>query len=122
MFAATTTPGHHHVAEDEEDDDLPNGDTSRDLRTDQVRSTLDVERRSVRHFTDRMHVTKKVVCVNIYQCKTKNSNLQKVEQTISNSYKIFKSSFLSQITLYVKPAVVAEWSKALSQIQGERMT
>jgi len=35
LFAATTTPGHHHVAEDEEDDDIPNGDTSRDLRTDQ---------------------------------------------------------------------------------------
>lgn len=35
LFAATTTPGHHHVAEDEDDDDLPNGDTSRDLRTDQ---------------------------------------------------------------------------------------
>jgi hypothetical protein len=40
LFAATTTPGHHHVAEDEEDDDIPNGDTSRDLRTDQVTTSL----------------------------------------------------------------------------------
>ena len=35
MIAATTTPRHHHVQEnDYEEDDMPNGDTSQDLRND----------------------------------------------------------------------------------------
>jgi hypothetical protein len=39
MIQASTTPSHHHVAEAEEhddDDELPNGDVSRDLRSDDV--------------------------------------------------------------------------------------
>jgi len=52
LFAATTTPGQLHVA-DEEDDDIPNGDTSRDLRTesditDPVNDRLTLAERSER--------------------------------------------------------------------------
>lgn len=38
LIAATTTPRHHHVQEndvDDDDEELPNGDTSQDLRNDE---------------------------------------------------------------------------------------
>lgn len=57
LLAATTTPQHHHVEENEheENDELPNGDVSRDLVTDDNIVDPVEERRTLAERNERLH-------------------------------------------------------------------
>lgn len=72
-MAATTTPQHHHVEENEheENDELPNGDVSRDLATDDNIVDPVEERRTLAERNERLHDQLRVSnCFHIY-CKIK---------------------------------------------------
>lgn len=63
LLAATTTPQHHHVEEneqDENDDELPNGDVSKELDTDDNIVDPVEERRTLAERNERLHDQLKV--------------------------------------------------------------
>lgn len=65
LLAATTTPQHHHVEEneqDENDDELPNGDVSKELDTDDNIVDPVEERRTLAERNERLHDQLKVSC------------------------------------------------------------
>lgn len=64
LLAATTTPQHHHVEEneqDENDDELPNGDVSKELDTDDNIVDPVEERRTLAERNERLHDQLKVI-------------------------------------------------------------
>lgn len=66
LLAATTTPQHHHVEEneqDENDDELPNGDVSKELDTDDNIVDPVEERRTLAERNERLHDQLKVIQV-----------------------------------------------------------
>lgn len=60
---AASTPQHHHVTENDQDDndDLPNGDVSRDLATDDNIVDPVEERRTLAERNERLHDQLKVI-------------------------------------------------------------
>lgn len=64
MLAASTTPQHHHVEEneqDENDDELPNGDVSKELHTEDNIIDPVEDRRTLAERNERLHDQLKVI-------------------------------------------------------------
>lgn len=95
LLAATTTPQHHHVEEneqDENDDELPNGDVSKELDTDDNIVDPVEERRTLAERNERLHDQLKVC----YQTqKGTNPSFMLKLQDIFFSNKIFYFSLIS---------------------------
>ena len=64
---AATTPQHHHVTENDQDDndDMPNGDVSRDLATDEHIIDPVEDRRTLAERNERLHDQLKVITIKI---------------------------------------------------------
>lgn len=84
LLAATTTPQHHHVEENEheENDELPNGDVSRDLATDDNIVDPVEERRTLAERNERLHDQLKMLKQDLAQSRdeTKETALDKIHR------------------------------------------
>lgn len=85
LLAATTTPQHHHVEEneqDEGDDDLPNGDVSKELVTDDNIVDPVEERRTLAERNERLHDQLKMLKQDLAQSRdeTKETAMDKIHR------------------------------------------
>uniref|UniRef100_A0A1B6KCV7 Moesin/ezrin/radixin homolog 1 n=1 Tax=Graphocephala atropunctata TaxID=36148 RepID=A0A1B6KCV7_9HEMI len=85
LLAATTTPQHHHVEEneqDENDDELPNGDVSKELDTDDNIVDPVEERRTLAERNERLHDQLKMLKQDLAQSRdeTKETAMDKIHR------------------------------------------
>jgi len=85
LLAATTTPQHHHVEEneqDENDDELPNGDVSKELTTDDNIVDPVEERRTLAERNERLHDQLKMLKQDLAQSRdeTKETAMDKIHR------------------------------------------
>ncbi|XP_075215631.1 moesin isoform X5 [Lycorma delicatula] len=84
LLAATTTPQHHHVEENEheENDEMPNGDVSRDLLTDDNIVDPVEERRTLAERNERLHDQLKMLKNDLAQSRdeTKETAMDKIHR------------------------------------------
>ncbi|XP_046668055.1 moesin/ezrin/radixin homolog 1 isoform X2 [Homalodisca vitripennis] len=85
LLAATTTPQHHHVEEneqDENDDELPNGDVSKELLTDDNIVDPVEERRTLAERNERLHDQLKMLKQDLAQSRdeTKETAMDKIHR------------------------------------------
>lgn len=84
LLAATTTPQHHHVEENEheENDELPNGDVSRDLATDDNIVDPVEERRTLAERNERLHDQLRMLKQDLAQSRdeTKETAMDKIHR------------------------------------------
>lgn len=84
LLAATTTPQHHHVEENEheENDEMPNGDVSRDLITDDNIVDPVEERRTLAERNERLHDQLKMLKNDLAQSRdeTKETAMDKIHR------------------------------------------
>ncbi|XP_071455630.1 moesin/ezrin/radixin homolog 1-like isoform X2 [Hetaerina americana] len=84
LMAATTTPQHHHLEEDEngENDEMPNGNVSRDLPTDDAIVDPVEERRTLAERNERLHSQLKALKQDLAQTRdeTKETPMDRIHR------------------------------------------
>ncbi|XP_046391936.1 moesin/ezrin/radixin homolog 1 isoform X1 [Ischnura elegans] len=84
LMAATTTPQHHHLEEDEngENDEMPNGDVSKDLQTDDAIVDPVEERRTLAERNERLHSQLKALKQDLAQTRdeTKETPMDRIHR------------------------------------------
>ncbi|KAG8232707.1 hypothetical protein J437_LFUL014725 [Ladona fulva] len=84
LMAATTTPQHHHLEEGEHDenDEMPNGDVSRDLPTDEAIIDPVEERRTLAERNERLHSQLKALKQDLAQTRdeTKETPMDRIHR------------------------------------------